>query len=36
MWGGNAETTSQNTIQLWLLVVALIAIPTMLIPKPLY
>lgn len=35
MWG-DYQTTSQNTIQLIFLIVALLCIPLMLLPKPLY
>ena len=36
MWGESYENTSQNTIQLTFLVIAVLCIPLMLLPKPLY
>ncbi len=35
MWGYPSETT-QDAIQYWLLMIALLCIPLMLVPKPLY
>ena len=35
MWGSYGDT-SQNSIQLFLLIISLICVPLMLLPKPLY
>lgn len=34
MWGESVENTSQNTIQLFILLISVLCIPVMLIPKP--
>lgn len=34
MWGESVENTSQNSIQLVILLISVLCIPVMLIPKP--
>lgn len=34
MWGNSPEDTSQNLIQLIILLVSVVCVPVMLIPKP--